>query len=211
MSLAPDHTDAAVTDPSNSIASVIEADNKGSIRSEFHKNFSFASAAWLFVLATPLLFFPRVLSLIFGSLLTESGSPEGEGAAEVIRQLNVLERSLAGLTGFALAALGSILVIQTGAVPLTSSIASTGTASPDAPFRTPTVIVTTAFFTALAWYSYELGMWLVTGVSGILTVWGFWTITFGNDSIVNKAHEKRGGNVSSFPFKNEHAEVKKSQ
>ena len=66
------------------------------------------------MLATPLLLFPRVLSLIFGSLLTESGDPDGEGKAEVIRQLNILERSLAGMTGLSCLTLAMMLVIQAG-------------------------------------------------------------------------------------------------
>lgn len=66
----------------------------------------------LAILSTPLLFFPRILSLIFGSLLTESGDPEGEGKAEVIRQLNVLERSLAGMTGLSCLTLAAVLIIQ---------------------------------------------------------------------------------------------------
>ena len=117
-----------------------------------------------------------MLSLIFGALLTETGDPDGVGQAEVIRQLNVLERSLAGMTGISCLALAAILVVQvrqlesesttfsvtddvyklqTGAIPLTSSISSPTSPTPDAPFRTPTVLVATAFFTALSWFSYE--------------------------------------------------------
>ncbi|KAM0755907.1 hypothetical protein T439DRAFT_320604 [Meredithblackwellia eburnea MCA 4105] len=207
MSFAPDHKDPSVTDPDASIAKVVEADQRGSIRSGPHKNYSFAASAWLLALATPLLFFPRVLSLIFSNLLTET--PDAEGAAEVIRQLNVLERSLAGLTGFALTALALILVIQTGAVPLTSSISS-GESLQTAPFRTPTTIVSMLFFAALAWYAWELNMWLVTGVSGVLTVWGLWAVIFGSESIVNKKHLDRNSGVSNFPFDNKHAEGKKT-
>ncbi|KAK4706061.1 hypothetical protein P7C70_g145, partial [Phenoliferia sp. Uapishka_3] len=209
MSIAPDPTNAAVSDPDERIGAIVERDQAGSIQTGPHQNFSFAAAAWLTTLATPLLLFPRILSLIFGTLLTESGDPDGEGKAEVIRQLNVLERTLAGMTGFACLSMAALLIIQTGAVPLTASISSPNNKSADAPFRTPTVLVVTAFFTALSWFSYELGMWLVTGVSGALCIWGAWAVTFGTDTIVNKSHEERGGSNSSFLFTNEHAEAKK--
>lgn len=92
----------------------------------------------LFTLSIPLLFFPRILSLIFGSLLTATGevaavnAASGAGVAqqaaagaagvvnnvapEIIRQLNVLERSLAGMTGLALSSLGAMLVVQVSSV-----------------------------------------------------------------------------------------------
>ena len=185
-------------------------------RSSAHRTYSFAAATWsapslspgtaltnrrLSLLATPLLFFPRILSLIFGSLLTVSGDPDGEGKAEVIRQLNVLERSLAGLTGLACLSLAMILIVQvrssflpststrekadrsqSGVLPLTSSFASPTGSSPtallaDAPYRTPTVLVATFFFFSLAWYSYDLGMWVVTGVSGGMVIWGAWAVS----------------------------------
>lgn len=73
-------------------------------------NFSYASAAWLTLLSTPLIAFPRVLSLIFANLLTETG--DAEGAPETIRQLNILERSLAGLAGISCLTLAALLVVQ---------------------------------------------------------------------------------------------------
>lgn len=93
-----------------------------SFSATFHHPFLFPFSR-LLALAIPLLFFPRLLSLIFGSLLTASGelASSNEGAVaglvnnqapEVIRQLNVLERSLAGVTGLALSALAAMLVVQ---------------------------------------------------------------------------------------------------
>lgn len=85
-------------------------------------------------LALPLLLFPRILSLVFGSLLASTVSPlagavpltggaGGEaaaaaqagvqaGAGAIIRELNVLERSLAGVTGLSLLSLAGVLIIQ---------------------------------------------------------------------------------------------------
>ena len=73
--------------------------------------------------------------------------------------------------------------IQTGALPLTSSLSashSIHTASAQAPFRAPTIMITLAFFSALAWYTYDLGMWVATGPSAALAVWGLWAVSFGS-------------------------------
>lgn len=216
MSLNPNLNDASVTDPSQSISSVIENDNKNTVRHAPHKYYSFAAAAWLVTLATPLLLFPRILSLIFGSLLTVEGTgDEANGAAAMIRQLNVLERTLAGLTGLSCVALAAIIVVQTGAIPMTSSLASSSNNQPhDASlYRAPTILISMLFFAALAWFSYDpLRMWTVTVPSAALTVWGCWAVLFANESIVNKEGSRAGkGAVSSFPFKNEHAEDRKKQ
>lgn len=65
----------------------------------------------LTALATPLVLFPRVLSLIFSAILT-ADPINGETTTTVIRELNVLEKSLAGLAGLAMLSFAAILVVQ---------------------------------------------------------------------------------------------------
>jgi hypothetical protein len=65
----------------------------------------------LTLISTPLLFFPRILSVIFASLLITDAA-DGEVKNEVIRQLNVLERSMAGFAGFSCLAFAAVLVVQ---------------------------------------------------------------------------------------------------
>ncbi|GAA6064513.1 hypothetical protein JCM10212_003117, partial [Sporobolomyces blumeae] len=160
----------------------------------------------LFTMAMPLTFFPRVLTLIFGSLLAEMGDSEAaeKPVGNVLRTLNVLEKNLAGLAGIACLTLAVLIVIQCGALPLTSSLSTTSavaSSSAAAPFRQPTIFVTTAFFALLAWTTHGLGMWVATAPSAALSVWGVWA------GRVNKASAK----ASSFPFKNAAAEEKKAE
>lgn len=198
-------------------------------------------------LSLPLLLFPRLLSVIFASLLTTDNAEQiaGEGGKVLIRELNVLERSMAGFAGLANLALGLVLVVQvslvdllwrwsrsstsirrceierfragsrkmmlsdkitysqhpflitsssptthtnspdppltqSGALPLTSSLsASTSTANTaaQAPFRFPTIFIGSAYFFALAWFSYDLGFWLAAVPSGAVGVWGAWAVS----------------------------------
>lgn len=66
-----------------------------------------------------MLLFPRVLSLIFAELLTaETDNPDG---GQLIRQLNVLERSLATLAGMSCATLAAMLMVHVSN-PVSSSI-----------------------------------------------------------------------------------------
>lgn len=108
MSLAPD----ANVDLSKEarIGAIVDSDEKSTIRTSSHVTYSYAAAAWLGLLATPLILFPRILSVVFASLLT--ATPEAEGTPELIRQLNILERSLAGLAGISCLTLAAVLVVQ---------------------------------------------------------------------------------------------------
>lgn len=108
MSLAPDANVAL--DKDSLIAPVVESDERSTIRTSSHVTYSYASATWLALLATPLILFPRILSVVFASLLT--ATPEAEGTPELIRQLNILERSLAGLAGISCLTLAAVLVVQ---------------------------------------------------------------------------------------------------
>ncbi|GAA5936464.1 uncharacterized protein JCM15063_001894 [Sporobolomyces koalae] len=212
MSITPDSSNPSVTDPSKRISSVLENDQKDVISRGAHVTWSAASATWLFLIATPLTFFPRILNLVFGSLLTEMNKPEAlDGTAETtIRTLNVLEINLAHFAGLACFALGTLIVIQSGALPLTSSLsASDGVAqsSAAAPFRQPTIFIATAFFAILAWNSYDLNMKIAAAPSAGLTVYGLWVLLFAHQGRVNQASSK----ASSFPFKNSAAEESKAE
>ncbi|GAA5848909.1 hypothetical protein JCM3766R1_000675 [Sporobolomyces carnicolor] len=213
MSLSPDASNPAVLDPSKRISPSIARDNKDVISRGAHVAWSAASAAWLTLIAVPLTFFPRVLNLIFGSLLTEMNKPEaldGTAPETTIRTLNALERSLAHFAGICCFALASLIVVQSGAIPLSSSLsAGEGIAqsSAAAPFRQPTIFLTTAFFGVLAWQSYDLGMKVAAAPSGALAVYGLWVLLFAHQGRVNQA----GTKASSFPFKNAAAEEKKAE
>lgn len=69
---------------------------------------------------------------------------------------------------------------QTGALPLTSSLSASNAihnASAQAPFRAPTIFISVLYFSALAYYTYDLGLWVATGPSAVLAVWGVWAVS----------------------------------
>lgn len=91
------------------------------------------------------------------------------------------------LTGLSFITVALILVLQTGAVPLTASV-STAPSSQEptavaqaAPFRTPTCAIATLFFGALAFASWGVGMRFIAFSSGALTCWGVYVTVFGNE------------------------------
>ncbi|GAA6043612.1 hypothetical protein JCM8097_008287 [Rhodosporidiobolus ruineniae] len=204
MSLTPNPNDPAVLDPSNRIAPIIDADRSDEIRAGPH--------ASLVILAVPLIAFPRVLSLVFGSLLAELGDPDAHDkpGADVLRTLNVLERSLAGLAGMSCLALAAVLVVQTGAIPLNSNLTASrdiATASVSAPFRAPTIWIAVAFFGGLAYTTYDLGLLFAALPSGVLSAWGLWVLLFAHEGRVNRA----GSKTANFPFKNVEAKEEKRE
>ncbi|BGP00132.1 hypothetical protein RTG_00088 [Rhodotorula toruloides ATCC 204091] len=210
MSLTPSPSDPAVTDPSKRIAPVLEQDRSDEIRAGAHLAYSFAASGWLALLSIPLLAFPRVLSLVFGSLLAEMGDPDAPNkpTAHVVRTLNVLERSLAGLAGMALLALAGVLVIQTGALPLTTSISTTrdvATSSLSAPYRAPTLWISIILLSSLSYSSYTLNLLSISVPSALLAAWGCWVVLFGHEGRVNQ----QSARASSYPFGNVEAEKEK--
>lgn len=153
-------------------------------------------------MAVPLLLFPRVLSLIFGTLLAEMGDPETheKPGADVLRTLNILERSLAGLAGlscFALAALllvqvsealfivhlvtahASFIPTQSGTIPFTGSLTDSrdlASSPAAAPYRSPSIWIAAAFFGGLAYTTYNIGLVFLAAPSVGLCAWGLWVV-----------------------------------
>lgn len=81
--------------------------------------------------------------------------------------------------------LTSLSTEQTGALPLTSSLSASNAihnASAQAPFRAPTIFISVLYFSALAYYTYDLGLWVATGPSALLAVWGLWAVSSSLDT-----------------------------
>lgn len=153
----------------------------------------------------------------------------------------VLEEYFSRSLGFALLALGVMIVLLTGSVPLTSTdskplttspylsqsnthpASSAGvtaeTADPTAPYAVPTVTISFAYHAATAFYSWmrwqktsQLSNGFGTIGSGLLAAMGLWVLLFASSS--GRISRKTGADkrTSNFPFNNrESASHRKSE
>ncbi|KAG0654004.1 hypothetical protein C6P46_002022 [Rhodotorula mucilaginosa] len=178
----------------------------------------------LTTLAVPLLAFPRLVTFVFGTFLAEVRKPDplaaataGVGAgtadaanvaattARVVRALNPLEKVLATFAGMVCLAMAAMLVIQTGAIPLTTKAVTPDAAV--APYRKPTLWIAVAFFASLATSSYSLALYSIAVPSAAISAWGFWVVFFAHLGHINQVSSK----TASFPFKNVAAEEEKQE
>ncbi|KAK4051453.1 hypothetical protein OIV83_002937 [Microbotryomycetes sp. JL201] len=196
MSIAPQSN--VDLDPDSLIGPVVDSDEKSTIRQGPHVLYSLVAAGYLALISLPRPSRqadppsrPRsTLSAHLCNLL-----------AEILRQLNPLERSLAEMAGLSALSLAAILVVQTGSLPMSSSLTASSAvaaASSTAPFRAPTIFVSMVYFALLGWYTWDLGLWLLAGPSAGLTLWGLWALLFAHEGIVNR---KGRPNVHDQGFK----------
>lgn len=222
---AADPNNPKVLDPNSRIAPVLDADHSDLAEPHAFAVWTFAAAAWLTTLAVPLLAFPRLVTFVFGTFLAEVRRPDplaaaagvraGAGTADaanvaattarVVRALNPLEKVLATFAGMVCLAMASMLVIQTGAIPLTTKAVTPDAAV--APYRKPTLWIAVAFFASLATSSYSLALYSIAVPSAAISAWGFWVVFFAHLGHINQVSSK----TASFPFKNVAAEEEKQE
>ncbi|KAJ5086666.1 hypothetical protein NUU61_007973 [Penicillium alfredii] len=134
------------------------------------------------------------------------------------RPASAIEVYLGRCLGFGLLTIAVLTVMLTGSIPLTSTIAEPVTAEdedPKAPYGLPTLIVTSVFHSASAFYAYT---WYATGGQGafatavlahsVLAAIGLWCVLFasGNGKISRRTGaDKR---TTGFPFSNSEAAKK---
>jgi hypothetical protein len=117
-------------------------------------------------------------------------------------------------------AVGVLVVLLSGSVPLTSSLnATTDEESPKAPYAVPTLTISFIYHTAMGFYCY--GNYSTTGQSafalgalgsGLLASIGLWVLLFASSQ--GHISRKTGADkrTSGFPFNNqESASAKKKQ
>lgn len=115
---------------------------------------------------------------------------------------------------------GLLVVLLSGSVPLTSSLnASTDEENPKAPYAVPTLTISFAYHSAMAFYCYA--SWTKSGQSafalgamgsGGLAAMGLWCLLFASSN--GRISRKTGADkrTSGFPFGNkESASSKKKQ
>ncbi|ROT37438.1 hypothetical protein SODALDRAFT_351723 [Sodiomyces alkalinus F11] len=156
--------------------------------------YCFGNLSWLSLQALPLILWPGFISSLLRDEYSSASSLE-----------NYFARSL----GFAILALGLVVVILSGSLPLTGNGATTEDRSTHSAYADATILVSTLYHASAAFYCYGRFHW--TGQtaytagclgSAVMASFGLWCIMFAGDkSRVNK----RTGfdkNTSGFPFKN---------
>ncbi|KAE8452393.1 hypothetical protein EG329_001093 [Mollisiaceae sp. DMI_Dod_QoI] len=174
-------------------------------------SYTYGTAGWLFLQATPLIATPTIITTLL--------NPD-------VREPTPLEQYLSRSLGITMLALGIMVVLLTGSVPLTSSFSdttdegvTTDLGDPKAPYAVPTLTISFFYHSAMAIFCYA--RWSTSGQSAFvlgavgsaaLAVIGLWCILFASSS--GRISRKTGADkrTSGFPFKNkESASAKKKQ
>ncbi|KAM0564354.1 hypothetical protein ACHAPJ_000567 [Fusarium lateritium] len=172
-------------------------------------SYSYGNFVWLSTQAFPLILGPSFV----GSLL----KPEGEGST-------ALETYFGRSLGFALLALGLIVVVLSGALPLDTSskgivtsiprkrISNDITEAPEgapSPYASAAVLISTLHHTTSAFYCYgrfawtrETGFLLGCVGSAIFATFGLYCVLFAGDTAMTSRYHKFDQSTSGFPFKN---------
>ncbi|KAI9781555.1 MAG: hypothetical protein M1816_002270 [Peltula sp. TS41687] len=172
--------------------------------------YSYGTAAWMAIQSLPLLASPTIIVTLL--------SPE-------VRPPSPLEEYFSRCLGMSLITLGLLAVLLTGSVPLTSSFSDTGSAAattdpedPKAPYALPTLTITTAYHTAIAFYCYARwstigSMAFAAGTIGSATLGsvGLWCILFASSS--GRISRKTGADkrTSGWPFGNTVSDEKRKR
>ncbi|KAL3420806.1 hypothetical protein PVAG01_07251 [Phlyctema vagabunda] len=173
-------------------------------------SYTYGTAGWLYLQAAPLIVSPTIIITLL--------SPE-------VREATALEEYFSRALGLTLLALGSVVVLLTGSVPLTSSISETTNAGvttedsdPKAPYAVPTLTISMLYHGAMAFFTYA--RWTTTGQTtfalgtagyGSLAMIGLWCMLFATSS--GKISRKTGADkrTSGFPFGNRESASAKKQ
>ncbi|KAJ4271835.1 hypothetical protein NW762_000541 [Fusarium torreyae] len=156
-------------------------------------SYSYGNFVWLGTQAFPLILGPSFV----GSLL----KPEGEGST-------ALETYFGRSLGFALLALGLIVVVLSGALPLDTSSKEAPEGAPS-PYASAAVLISTLHHTTSAFYCYgrfawtrETGFLLGCVGSAIFATFGLYCVMFAGDTAMTSRYHKFDQSTSGFPFKN---------
>ncbi|SPO26123.1 uncharacterized protein UTRI_02399 [Ustilago trichophora] len=190
--------------------------------------YAYASSAFLVILSLPLLLFPRLLLLLStprGAVGQPAHSQADQSAVSAIGpQLTPLERYGSHTNAISMLAMAALVLVLSGAIPVTTSPVPDSASSGKSPFRIPTVVVTALYFAANAFTAWtqsgprqaadkldpaNLGIGSFGKVVGfahaLFAFWGFGVFMFGNDLTRNRKKagdsKAKDKSVSSFPFK----------
>ncbi|KAK3329585.1 hypothetical protein B0H66DRAFT_541537 [Apodospora peruviana] len=165
--------------------------------------YSFASLAWLSTQALPLIIWPSFIS----SMLTTVDIQRGHHIP-----VNAVEQYFARSLGFSQLAAGLLIVVLSGALPLTSLVDTP--AETVSPYADAVVLVSMLYHASNCFYAYmrytgsggQIGYLLGSLGSGVMATFALWIMLFAND----KGHiSRRTGadkRTSGFPFRNSEAD-----
>ncbi|RDL42277.1 Uncharacterized protein BP5553_02256 [Venustampulla echinocandica] len=173
-------------------------------------SYTYGTAGWLALQAAPLILSPKIVIALL--------SPE-------VRDSTPLEEYFSRSLGMALLALGVMVVLLTGSVPLTSTFSdttdagvTTDKADPKAPYAVPTLTISLIYHSAATLYCYmkyttvgEMPYMLGAVGSGALASVGLWCLLFASSS--GRISRKTGADkrTSGFPFSNKEAASEKKR
>ncbi|CAG8255959.1 unnamed protein product [Penicillium nalgiovense] len=173
------------------------------LTSQVFRAYTYSTAAWLSLQSLPLITGP---SMMVTMLLDET------------RPVSPMEIYFARCLGFSLLTIAVLTVMLTGSIPLTADIKESVTTEeddPKAPYAVPTLMVTSIFHAACAFYAYT---WYVTDGQGLFAVGvagyssiaaiGLWCMLFASSH--GKISRRNGADkrTTGFPFKNSEAAKK---
>ncbi|KAN0117224.1 hypothetical protein V8E51_003201 [Hyaloscypha variabilis] len=167
--------------------------------------YTYGTAGWLALQSLPLIVSPTI---ILALLNVE------------VREPSDLEEYFSRSLGITMLAVGALVILLSGSVPLTSSLnVTTDEENPKAPYATPTLTISFIYHAAMGFYCY--GNYSTTGQSafalgalgsGLLAAIGLWVLLFASSQ--GHISRKTGADkrTSGFPFNNqESASAKKKQ
>ncbi len=189
--------------------------------------FAYAASAFLIALSLPLLLFPRMLLLLStprGAVGQAASDADRSAVSAIGPQLTPLERYASHTNALGMLAIAALILVLSGAIPVTTSPVPDASSSGKSPFRIPTVVISTVYFGVNAYSAWSfsspnkrtgsmdpaaLGIGTLGKVLGAahagFAFWGLAVFMFGNDLTRNS---KKAGDasakdksVSNFPFK----------
>ncbi|KAK4132414.1 hypothetical protein BT67DRAFT_463801 [Trichocladium antarcticum] len=169
--------------------------------------YSTASLAWLSTQALPLIIWPSLISTLL----------RADGPTRYAATDPSLEQYFARSLGLAQLALGLLLLVLSGALPLNAIADTPSTTDSPPPYANAAVLVTALHHAATAFYTYA--RYFSTGQiayvfgclgSSALAVAGLWVLLFAGEG-GRRVSRRTGADkaTSGWPFKNAEAEKKR--
>ncbi|KAL4913685.1 hypothetical protein BDW62DRAFT_159335 [Aspergillus aurantiobrunneus] len=171
--------------------------------------YTYSTAAWLGLQSAALISVPQGIAAM---LLDET------------RPATPIEIYLARCLGFSLLTIATLTIMLTGSIPLTSGVSDpiatededpSTESDPKAPYAVPTLLVTSAYHAASAFYAYtryvanSKGVFLIAivGYSAVAAV-GLWCVLFASSH--GRISRRTGADkrTAGFPFGNREAKKK---